>query len=41
MFSPRDLRFVLSSRDLDVPRAQRIMGFLLPINQLGQKIRDP
>ena len=29
MFSLRDLRFVLCSRDLDVPRAQRIMGFIL------------
>ena len=27
MFSLRDLRFVLCSRDLDVLRAQRIMGF--------------
>ena len=28
MFSLRDLRFVLCSRDLDVLRAQRIIGFL-------------
>ena len=28
MFSLRDLRFVLCSRDLNVVRAQRIMGFL-------------
>ena len=35
MFSLRDLRFVLYSRDLDVLRAQRIIGFLsqLPTNQ--------
>ena len=31
MFSLRDLRFVLWSRDLDVLRAQRIMGFLILI----------
>ena len=29
MFSLRDLRFVLCSRDLDVLRAQRIMGFVI------------
>ena len=29
MFSLRDLRFVLCSRDLDALRAQRIMGFFL------------
>ena len=28
MFSLHDLRFVLCSRDLDGPRAQRSMGFL-------------
>ena len=28
MFSLRDLRFVLCSRDLELLRAQRIMGFL-------------
>ena len=28
MFSLRDLRFVLCSRDLDVLRAQRIMGLI-------------
>ena len=28
MFSLRDLRFTLCSRDLDVLRAQRIMGFI-------------
>ena len=31
MFSLRDLRFVLCSRDLDVLRAQRIMGFFILI----------
>ena len=31
MFSLRDLRFVLCSRDLDVLRAQRIMGFFMLI----------
>ena len=31
MFSLRDLRFVFCSRDLDVLRAQRIMGFLILI----------
>ena len=42
MFSLRDLRFVLCSRDLNVLRAQRIMGFVfqLPTNQRGRKIRS-
>ena len=42
MFSLRDLRFVFCSRDLDVLRAQMIMGFfiLLPTNQRGRKIRS-
>ena len=31
MFSLRDLRFVLCSRDLDVLRAQRIIGFFISI----------
>ena len=31
MFSPCDLRFVFCSRDLDVLRAQRIMGFVILI----------
>ena len=37
MFSLRDLRFVLCSRDLDVLRAQRIVGFYLypQINGVG------
>ena len=30
MFSLRDLRFVHCSRDLDVLRAQRIIGFFYP-----------
>ena len=29
MFSLRDLRFVLCSLDLDLLRAQRIIGFIL------------
>ena len=37
MFSPRDLIFVLCSRDLDVLRAQRSMGFYYPqINEVGK-----
>ena len=42
MFSLRDLRFVLCSRDLNVLRAQRIMGFLfqLPMNQRDRKVRS-
>ena len=41
MFSLRDLRFALCSRDLGVLRTQRIMGFLakLPANQRRRKIR--
>ena len=37
MFSLRDLRFLICSFDLDVLRAQRIMGFfiLIPMNQRG------
>ena len=31
MFSLRDLRFVLCSRDLDILRVQRIMGFVILI----------
>ena len=31
MFLPRDLRFMLCSRDLDVQPAQRIMGFFILI----------
>ena len=39
MFSLRDLRFVLRSRDLDVLRAQRIIGSYLnypQINEVGK-----
>ena len=39
MFSLRDLRFVFCSRDLDVLRAQRIIGFYLnypQINEVGK-----
>ena len=40
MFSLCDLHFVLCARDLDVQRAQRIMGLLsqLPTNQRGHTI---
>ena len=40
MFSLRDLRFALCSLELDVVRAQRIMGFILPINLKGRNIRS-
>ena len=33
MFSLRDLRFVLCSRDLDVLRPQRIIGFFMLITR--------
>ena len=37
MFLLGDLRFVLCSRDLDIPRAQRIVGFNYPqINEVGK-----
>ena len=37
MFLLGDLRFVLCSRDLDIPRAQRIIGFNYPqINEVGK-----
>ena len=42
-FSLRDLGFLLCSHDLDVPRAQRIIGFVLaklPRNQWGREIRS-
>ena len=32
MFSLHELRFVICSRDLDVLRAQRIIGFFLYLN---------
>ena len=35
MFSLSDLRFVLCSRDLDLPRAQRIIGFYLNYPQIN------
>ena len=35
MFSLRDLRFVLCSRDLDVLRAQRIIGFFIFYPQIN------
>ena len=45
MFSLRDLRFVFCSRDLDVLRAQRIIGlfkFNYPqINEVGNPITCP
>ena len=41
MPSLRDLRFVFCSLDLDVRRAQRIIGFfILPTNQRGREIRQ-
>ena len=36
MFSLRDLRFVLCSRDLDVLGAQRIMGFFILITHKNE-----
>ena len=41
MFSPRDLRFALCSLELDVLRAQRIIGFFFhlhypQINEVGK-----
>ena len=36
MFSLRDLRFVLRSRDLDILRAQRIVGFYLNYPQINE-----
>ena len=42
MLSLRDLRFVLCSRDLDVLRAQRIIGFFILITHkpTGSEIRS-
>ena len=37
MFSLRDLRFVLLSRDVDVQRAQRIIGFFILNKDLRYK----
>ena len=41
MFSLLDLRFALCSRDLDVLRAQRIIGFYLNYPQINEiKVSD-
>ena len=40
MFSLRDLHFVLCSRDLDVLRTQRIIGFLILITHKSTKSED-
>ena len=41
MFSLCDLRFVLCSRDLDVLRAQRIMGFFILITHKSTRSKSP
>ena len=41
MFSQQDLRFVLCSRDLDVLRAQRIIGFFIINTQKLTKFGNP
>ena len=41
MFSLLDLRFVLSSLDLDVLRTQRIMGFLIVITHKSKRSKNP
>ena len=41
MFSLRDLRLVLCSRDLDVLRAQRIVGFLILITHKSTRSENP
>ena len=41
MFSLRDLHFVLCSRDLDVLRAQRIMGFFILITHKSTSSEHP
>ena len=41
MFSLRDLRFVLCSRDIDVLRAQRIMGFFSLITHKSTRSESP
>ena len=41
MFSLRDLRFVLCSRDLDVLRAQRIMGCFILITHKSPRSENP
>ena len=41
MFSLRDLRFVLCSRDLDMLRAQRIIGFFILITHKSTRSEKP
>ena len=41
MFSLRDLRFALCSRDLDVLRAQRIIGFFILITHKSTRSENP
>ena len=41
MFSLRDLRFVLCSRDLDALRAQRIIGFFILITHKSTRSENP
>ena len=41
MFLLRDLFFVLCSRDLDVPRAQRIIGFFILITHNSTRLENP
>ena len=41
MFSLRDLRFVLCSRDLDVLRAQRIIGFFVLVTHKSKGSEKP
>ena len=41
MFSLSDLRFVLCSLDLDVPCAQRIMGFFISITHKSLRSENP
>ena len=41
MFSLRGLPFVLSSRDFDVLRAQRIMGFFILITHKSTRSENP
>ena len=40
MFSLRELVFVLCSRDLDILRAQRIIGFILSYPQINEIGKD-
>ena len=41
MFSLRDLRFLLCSRDLDVLRTQRIIGFFVLITHNATRSENP